>query len=361
MVEGGWVDPFGGDDAARERERRRVERERLRRDRASNARTRLGDRVREGLAKEDGAPEVPPPATSRAPAKSRPAGPADIRRRRRVLLAGVLVAGLALVVAGIVVVANRGGGGSTPPPPPPPKTTEVTIAEGHDRAEVTALLKKTSIRGNYSAETKSFKGFDPSQYGAQNPASLEGFLFPDTYELPKHPTVKDLIARQLQAFKQNFRKVDMGYASSKNLTPYDVLIIASMIEEEVAVPDERKLVAAVIYNRLHDGMPLGIDATIRYITGNHTEPLTQSELAIDSPYNTRTHVGLPPGPIDSPGLASIQAAAHPANVPYLYYVVKPGTCPPQLTFSSTQAQFLHDQAVYNEARNAAGGKSPTGC
>ena len=107
-------------------------------------------------------------------------------------------------------------------------------------------------------------------------------------------------------------------------------------------------------------MPLGIDATIRFATGNYTEPLTESELAVDSPYNTRVNAGLPPGPIDSPGLASIEAAAHPAKVDYLFYVVKPGTCG-EHSFSSTEAEFEADVARYNEAREAAGGKSPDTC
>ena len=118
---------------------------------------------------------------------------------------------------------------------------------------------------------------------------------------------------------------------------------------------ERKLVAAVIYNRLKAGQPLGIDATIRYATGNWSQPLKQSELAIDSAYNTRTRAGLPPGPIGNPGLASLQAAARPARVGYLYYVVKPGTCG-EHAFSSTDAEFARDQQRYNEAREAAGGQ-----
>ena len=152
----------------------------------------------------------------------------------------------------------------------------------------------------------------------------------------------------------------MAYARSKNLTTYDVLTIASMIEREAGLAGQRKLVAAVIYNRLHEGMPLGIDATTRFATGNYTRPLTESELAVDSPYNTRTHAGLPPGPINSPGLASIKAAAHPAKVDYLFYVVEPGACD-KLAFSSTEAEFEADVARYNEAREAAGGNSPTSC
>jgi uncharacterized YceG family protein len=152
----------------------------------------------------------------------------------------------------------------------------------------------------------------------------------------------------------------MGYARSKNLTVFDVVTIASMIEHEAVSEGDRKKVARVVYNRLHEGMPLGIDATTRFATGNYTKPLTESELAVDSPYNTRTHAGLPPGPIDSPGLASIEAAAHPAKGDYLFYVAEPGACN-KLAFASTEAEFEADVARYNSAREAAGGNSPDTC
>jgi uncharacterized YceG family protein len=154
--------------------------------------------------------------------------------------------------------------------------------------------------------------------------TIEGFLFPATYEFFRQTTSTQLVSEQLDAFCQNWEKLDLGYARSKNLTPYDVLIIASMVEKETLSPDERQLVAAVIYNRLHARMPLGIDATLRY--GLHippTESIHESQLASDSPYNTRKHLGLPPTPIANPGLASMQAAAHPAAVKYLYFVRKP--------------------------------------
>ena len=152
----------------------------------------------------------------------------------------------------------------------------------------------------------------------------------------------------------------MRYARSKNLTVYDVLIIASMIEDEVGVDKQRRLVASVIYNRLREGIPLGIDATIRFATGNWSRPLTESELAIDSPYNTRTNLGLPPGPINSPGLASIRAAAHPAETDFIYYVTKPHTCG-ELSFSKTDAEFQADVRAYERAREAAGGRNPDTC
>jgi uncharacterized YceG family protein len=152
----------------------------------------------------------------------------------------------------------------------------------------------------------------------------------------------------------------MSYARRKNLTVYDVVTIASMVERETRLARERPLVAAVIYNRLHARQPLGIDATIRFATANWTRPLTNADLALDSPYNTRRRAGLPPTPIGNPGLASLQAAAHPARVPYMYYVVKPGTCG-EHAFSTTAAQFARDQQRYNNARTAAGGRSPTKC
>ena len=136
--------------------------------------------------------------------------------------------------------------------------------------------------------------------------------------------MKLLAGKQLTAFDRNWGQLDLSYAKSKNLTPYDVLIIASMVERETLAPDERRLVAAVIYNRLHAGMPLGIDATIRYaLNVPGTQSLRESQLQNPTPYNTRLHDGLPPTPIGNPGLASMQAAAHPAKVDYLYFVRKP--------------------------------------
>jgi uncharacterized YceG family protein len=155
-------------------------------------------------------------------------------------------------------------------------------------------------------------------------ATVEGFLFPATYEFFKDTTSGQLVGEQLDAFCENWQKVDLRYARSKHLTPYDVLIIASMVEKETLSPEERQLVAAVIYNRLHAHMPLGIDATLRYgLDIPPTESIHESQLKIDSPYNTRKRLGLPPTPIANPGLASLQAAAHPAHVNYLYFVRKP--------------------------------------
>ncbi|MFN8205365.1 MAG: endolytic transglycosylase MltG [Solirubrobacteraceae bacterium] len=243
-----------------------------------------------------------------------------------------------------------------------PPTVSVTIPEGLSRKEIAPVAKRAGIDGSYLAASDRHAGFSPRRYGApKSTKTLEGFLFPATYELQeKQATANRLVGQQLDAFKRTFDGVSLTRAKRRNLTPYDVLIIASMIEREAQVAKERKLISAVIYNRLKQGIPLGIDATTRYELGNWSRPLRQSELQKDSPYNTRTRRGLPPTPIGNPGLASIQAAANPANVKYIYYVVKPGTCG-EHAFSSTDAQFQRDVQRYEQARAKNGGKSPDTC
>jgi uncharacterized YceG family protein len=249
---------------------------------------------------------------------------------------------------------------ATKPKPIKPKTTTVTIPEGYDRTQTADLLKQDGVKGDYMKETESYKGFRPEKYGAKNPANLEGFLFPATYKLKPGEDAHDLVGQQLTAYAQNIGTINLKYAKSKNLTPYDVTIIASLIEREAGKDVDRPKVAAVIYNRLHKNMPLQIDATIRFAENNYTKALTSSDLALDSPYNSYTHSGLPPGPIANPGRASLEAAAKPTKAGYLYYVTKPGACG-RLVFATTLAEHDRQQAAYEDARNAAGGKSPTTC
>ena len=113
------------------------------------------------------------------------------------------------------------------PTPIKPKTLTVTIPEGYDRQQISALLRQDGVKGDYLNESKSYKGFDPGRYGAKNPANLEGFLFPATYKLKPKQDAKDLVGQQLAAFTQDIKQVKMGYARSKNLTTYDVVTIAS--------------------------------------------------------------------------------------------------------------------------------------
>jgi UPF0755 protein len=253
--------------------------------------------------------------------------------RRRLVALGVLVAGFLIAW---FAVDSVGGSHSKPEPAttalvaPPP--FRVVFPEGFTREQmgerVAAVARiaerkrgrkvKLSPRAYLAATNR------PRREPGFGRRPLEGFLFPATYDFTRRTTSTQLAAKQIVAFRRNWSKVNLGYARAKNLTPYDVLIIASMVEKETLSPDERELVAAVIYNRLHERMPLGIDATLRY--GLHippTESIHVSQLESDNPYNTRKLPGLPPTPIANPGLASLQAAAHPRRVNYLYFVRKP--------------------------------------
>ena len=179
--------------------------------------------------------------------------------------------------------------------------------------------------------------------------NLEGFLFPATYAFDVNTLGSNIVANQISAFCTEWSKLDLSYAKSKNLTPYDVLKIASMIEEEAARPDDRPRIAAVIYNRLRLGIPLGIDATLRYgLKIPPTKSITEAELNSNSPYNTRRFKGLPPTPIGNPGWLSLKAAAHPVTAGWLYYARIPNT---------NEQKFFESYSAY-EAFLKANGYGP---
>ena len=393
MNDSDWRDPFTDDDAARERAARRAERERRRRERS--AQESLGERVREELsqpkapppaapppaeeppsseqpsrAESDAPPPAPPPPRSWAPPEPDPPetravppvrdrSDGGLKRRRFGALAGV-AALVVLVVAGASFVSGRGGEGEALPPPKERKTVEVVIPEGYDRTQIAPVAKKAGLKGNYLEATEDSSAINLSKYGAGSAESLEGFLFPATYEVFRRSNVKSLVKKQLEAFEANAAEAGLEAAAKKRgMTVYELVIVASMVEREIAIPEERELAASVIYNRLEQGTPLGIDSTIRFEDGNYTEPLVQSRLESDTPYNTRLNPGLPPGPIGNPGLASLEAAADPANTDFFYFVIKPGTCN-EHAFVETQAEFDQAEAEYQAALQAQGG-SPTDC
>jgi uncharacterized YceG family protein len=262
-----------------------------------------------------------------------------ILARRVIALA--FVAGVLAILVGSAWAIFRGGEEEQPIPARPvivvPKTLKIIFPEGFTRAQMAERIgevnkiardkRKVTPRlasARYLALTAGASRVPPQFLTDGKPPHLEGFLFPATYEFTAKTTTRQLVNKQLAAFRRSWSKVNLRYARSKNLTPYDVLVIASMIEKEVIAPEERALVSAVIYNRLKIGMTLGIDATIRYGLGvPPTESLRESHLDDPTPYNTRKLPGLPPTPIANPGLASLQAAAHPARVNYLYFVRKP--------------------------------------
>jgi uncharacterized YceG family protein len=302
------------------------------------------------------------PPTLRSPQHRRPSrGRIRLRRLAGLLaLVAVLFGGyLALDRAHLLTgsAATRTQTTHTPVVP----TVHVTIPEGYTRREIAALAQADGLTGNYLVDSRTSKLLDPRHFGAPSTVrDLEGFLFPDTYFMTRGESVQRLVNEQLAAFRQQFGQLDLRHARDAGLTPYDVLIIASIIEREAQVPSDRALVSAVIYNRLHDDMTLGVDATLRYYLNDFTHPLTASELALNTAYNTRLHHGLPPTPISNPGFASLYAAAHPASVSYLYYVDKPYTCG-KLAFATTSTEFQADVSAYDVARAKAGGRAPTRC
>jgi UPF0755 protein len=284
-------------------------------------------------------------------------------RLRSVLgIVGILAAG----VAGGVVWLGAGEGGEAAPEPaattlakPPPVLTRLRIIfpEGFTVREMgsrVAAVRRIAIRRRGVTPRLTRASYAAAVRRARPPAafrrdvarrSIEGFLFPALYEFTQRTSAAKLVADQLEAFRNQWAKVDLRYARSKNLTPYDVLIIASMIEEETVAPRERRLVAAVIYNRLRRRMPLGIDATLRYgLNRPGTESLRQSDIESASPYNTRRRLGLPPTPITNPGLASMRAAANPARVDYLYFVRKPDKV--HHFFTASEDEFLRKACEY---------------
>jgi UPF0755 protein len=231
--------------------------------------------------------------------------------------------------------------------------TNVTIVAGKSRWQLDQILKSEHVPGSYLADTRHSPLLDPANYGAPAGVSLEGFLYPDTYQLGSPLRIPALVSAQLNEFKQQISQVNMSYAKSKNLTPYDVLKIASLVDAEAALPSDLPKVASVIYNRLRLHMTLGLDTTIAYATHDYSGNLSQSELRLNSAYNTRTHFGLPPTPVNSPDLNAIKAAAHPAHTNYLYFIVK--VCGNgALAFTSSYSQFLSWSSAYAQAEAKRG-------
>jgi UPF0755 protein len=288
----------------------------------------------------------------------------DYGRRggRLAALLGVVIGfGIAAAIAYAVVEVGIGGGGDDAAPAdtstaaadttPPKPVLRIIFPEGFTRKEMAARITAVnqiaeeergispSLRAPAYLRTTDRPRELPAGFKNADAPHLEGFLFPATYSFDEDTTSRQLVDMQLAAFERAWAQVDMKEARRKRLTPYDVLIIASMVEKEVQVPRERALVAAVIYNRLRLDMPLEIDATIRYgLDIPPTQAILQSQLETDHPYNSRTRTGLPPTPIANPGLASLQAAAHPAPVDFLYFVRK-ADCRSHF-FTSSFQEFL---------------------
>lgn len=198
-------------------------------------------------------------------------------------------------------------------------TYKFTIPEGYT-AEQTFEKIAADVPFIEYGELKNAE--DISNYNFLNEAeSLEGFLFPKTYEITIDYTAKDIIEMMLTQYQVETGSLDYTFAEERSLSNYDILKIASMVEREAYIPEERALISAVIHNRLDMGMKLDIDAVLCYYLDKWEEGLTEEDKKVDSQYNTYMYAGLPPTPICNPGIASIEAALNPADVDYLYFVV----------------------------------------
>jgi len=237
---------------------------------------------------------------------------------------------------------------------PPVEYVEVTIPEGYVIEQIAErVAEKTDIPAEEFlalAKTGGAEEFPEHPYlESAYQGSLEGYLFPKTYRIKEGSTARDVIEMMLDQFDKEIAQVDMVFSQEAGISQHELVTIASMIEREARVADERPLISSVIYNRLERDMRLEIDATIEYVLPGNRFRLTNADLQIDSPYNTYRNAGLPPGPIASPGLAALQAAAGPADTEYIYYVLtsEDGSH----TFATTYEEF---QAAKEKSKEVFG-------
>ena len=195
----------------------------------------------------------------------------------------------------------------------------VTIPEGYTIAQITPLLAKT-LKVPTDSVTAAVSDTALLAHLDVPNKTLEGYLFPDTYAFPVGTTARQAVREMVYSFERRWRPDWDSSVADLKINRNDLVTMASIVEREARLPEERPVIAAVYYNRLKRGMLLQADPTVQYALGHHVGRVLYKDLTIDSPYNTYVHKGLPPGPVASPGVASLAAAANPANVPYLYFV-----------------------------------------
>jgi UPF0755 protein len=226
------------------------------------------------------------------------------------------------------------------------QTVALTIPEGLEVQEVAQLTAETLPVDAALFQQRATSGeFVLPPYLPKKAGTVEGFLFPKTYEFPPEAGEDEVIGRLLDQFEVEADGLPWNRSDELGLTPYEVVIVASLIEREARVPQDRAPISAVIHNRLREGMALQIDATVQYALPETNRELTFEDYEFESPYNTYLHTGLPPTPIASPGRDSLHAALDPANEDYLYFVVvDPETG--EHAFAETYKEFLRlkDQA-----------------
>ena len=219
---------------------------------------------------------------------------------------------------------------------------QFTIPEGlRLSAQVDALAKRTKIKkSSYKDVLAKPKPLKLPKYAKKRP---EGFLFPDTYELTADSTATSTLKQMVTQYKSVTREIEFEAAAKKlKRKPYDVLIVASIIEREVNKEEYRAKVARVLYNRLDKGMKLSLDSTVIYAENLKTNTTTKTDRASKSKYNTYRYKGLPPGPISAPGKAALEAAANPDKGKWLYFVT--------VNFDTGETKFAENQADFEKIR-----------
>jgi UPF0755 protein len=223
-------------------------------------------------------------------------------------------------------------------------TLAITVPEGLSLDETAQEVAGQS--GVSAAEFEEVARRTDYGYGfLEDPAikTTEGFLFPKQYEFEEGTRAPQMVTRMLEQYLLETQTLDISGAKERlNLTEYEIVTVASLIEKEASRPEERPLVASVIYNRIRKDMPLQIDASVHYALDKQGEELSLSDLEVNSPYNTYENTGLPPGPICSPGRESLEAAMNPAETDYLYYVLKANG--EEHFFTSNYQEFLEAKA-----------------
>jgi len=195
----------------------------------------------------------------------------------------------------------------------------ITIPEGYNLSQITPLLARTLKVPAESVQAAVRDTALLARLDIPNP-TVEGYVFPDTYAFPVGTTARQAVREMVYAFERRWKPDWDASLVELKINRNDLVTMASIVEREARLPEERPVIAAVYYNRLRRGMRLQADPTIQYALGHHVGRVLYKDLEVESPYNTYIHKGLPPGPVASPGAASLAAAANPANVPYLYFV-----------------------------------------
>jgi UPF0755 protein len=229
-------------------------------------------------------------------------------------------------------------------------TRQFTIPEGYNRFDIARMLYGLGVKEPPPPRLEDMQALfkNASLIADHDPqaTSLEGYLFPDTYEYTANTKRAQLVEAMVKRFREVFTPEMQARAAEQRMTARQAVTMASLIEKEARVDDERELISSVFHRRLQMKMNLGCDPTVIYaaiLAGNYRGKIYQSDLDRDSPYNTYKRVGLPPGPIASPGKRSLQAAVNPAETDYLYFVVDAQKSDGSHKFSATSAQ--HDKAV----------------